>query len=37
VLNIAHKRTALPQTEALFIGAFENLSSEYPTIALGIE
>src|ERR1700756_700892 len=34
VLHIAHKRTALPQTEALFIGAFEKLSSEYPTITL---
>jgi hypothetical protein len=32
VLHIAHKRTALPQTEGLFIGAFEKLSSEYPTI-----
>jgi 3-isopropylmalate dehydrogenase len=34
VLHIAHKRTALPQTEGLFIGAFEKLSSEYPTITL---
>ena len=34
VLHIAHKRTALPQTEALFIGAFEKLRSEYPTITL---
>jgi isocitrate/isopropylmalate dehydrogenase len=34
LLHIAHKRTALPQTEALFIGAFEKLKSEYPTIAL---
>ena len=34
VLHIAHKRTALPQTEALFIGAFEKLSFEYPTITL---
>ena len=36
VLHIAHKRTALPQTEALFIGAFEKLSSEYPTIMLNL-
>jgi 3-isopropylmalate dehydrogenase len=34
VLHIAHKRTALPQTEGLFIGAFEKLSCEYPTITL---
>src|SRR5215472_7103414 len=34
VLHIAHKRTALPQTEALFIGAFEKLGSEYQTITL---
>src|ERR1700736_2862935 len=34
LLHIAHKRTALPQTEDLFIGAFERLKSEYPTIAL---
>src|SRR5215470_273428 len=34
VLHIAHKRTALPQTEGLFIGAFEKLSSDYPTITL---
>ena len=33
-LHIAHKRTALPQTEALFIGAFEKIRSEYPTITL---
>jgi 3-isopropylmalate dehydrogenase len=36
VLHIAHKRTALPQTEGLFIGAFEKLSSEYPTIMLNL-
>src|SRR3984893_17326889 len=34
VLHIAHKRTALPQTEGLFIGAFEKLGCEYPTITL---
>jgi isocitrate/isopropylmalate dehydrogenase len=36
VLHIAHKRTALPQTEGLFIVAFEKLSSEYPTIMLNL-
>jgi isocitrate/isopropylmalate dehydrogenase len=34
VQGTGHKRTALPQTEALFIGAFEKLGSEYPTITL---
>jgi 3-isopropylmalate dehydrogenase len=34
MLHIAHKRTALPQTEAVFIGAFERLKPDYPTIAL---
>jgi 3-isopropylmalate dehydrogenase len=33
-ISIAHKRTALPQTESLFIGAFERLSDEYPNIKL---
>src|SRR5215468_5046001 len=33
-LAVIHKRTALPQTEGLFIGAFERLRSEYPNIAL---
>jgi 3-isopropylmalate dehydrogenase len=36
LLHVAHKRTALPQTEGLFIGAFEKLKSEYPTIALNL-
>ena len=34
LLHIAHKRTAMPQTEGLFIGSFEKLASEYPTIML---
>ncbi len=34
--HIAHKRTALPQTEGLFIGAFEKLSCGYPTITLNL-
>jgi 3-isopropylmalate dehydrogenase len=34
VLHVAHKRTALPQTEGLFIGAFEKLMHEYPGITL---
>ena len=33
-LAVVHKRTALPQTEGLFIGAFERLHPEYPNIAL---
>jgi 3-isopropylmalate dehydrogenase len=33
-LTIVHKRTALPQTEGLFIGAFERLERRYPAIAL---
>jgi isocitrate/isopropylmalate dehydrogenase len=31
---VIHKRTALPQTEGLFIGAFEKLHPEYPNIEL---
>jgi 3-isopropylmalate dehydrogenase len=31
-LAVIHKRTALPQTEGLFIGAFERLRPEYPNI-----
>ena len=31
-----HKRTALPQTEGLFIGAFERLHPEYPNIELDL-
>ncbi len=33
-LAIVHKRTALPQTEGLFIGAFEKLKDRYPSVAL---
>jgi hypothetical protein len=33
-LAVVHKRTALPQTEGLFIGAFERLHPEYPNIQL---
>jgi hypothetical protein len=33
-LAVIHKRTALPQTEGLFIGAFEKLHPEYPNIEL---
>jgi hypothetical protein len=31
---VIHKRTALPQTEGLFIGAFERLHPEYRNIQL---
>ena len=31
-LSILHKRTALPQTEGLFIGAFERLKDEFPKV-----
>jgi 3-isopropylmalate dehydrogenase len=31
---LVHKRTALPQTEGLFIQAFEKLKAEFPGIAL---
>lgn len=33
-LAIVHKRTALPQTDGLFIGAFEKLKSQYQNIAI---
>lgn len=33
-LAVVHKRTALPQTEALFIGAFERLQNKYKKIKL---
>lgn len=33
-LALVHKRTALPQTEGLFLGAFEALQPRYPQIAL---
>jgi len=31
---VVHKRTALPQTEGIFIGAFERLHPEFPNIQL---
>jgi len=31
---IAHKRTALPQTEGLFISAFEKIKPEFPDVAI---
>lgn len=31
---VIHKRTALPQTEGLFIGAFEALRSRFPRVSL---
>jgi 3-isopropylmalate dehydrogenase len=31
---LVHKRTALPQTEGIFIGAFERLQSEFKRVAL---
>ena len=33
-LAIVHKRTALPQTDGLFIGAFEKLKDRYRTVAI---
>ncbi len=33
-ISLAHKRTALPQTEGVFIGAFERIKGEYPGIDL---
>lgn len=33
-LAVVHKRTALPQTEGLFVGAFEQLARRYRGIAL---
>ena len=33
-LAIVHKRTALPQTDGLFIGAFERLKNQYRKIAI---
>jgi 3-isopropylmalate dehydrogenase len=35
-ISIVHKRTALPQTEGLFIGAFERLSDEFKDIKLNL-
>ena len=36
VLHIAHKRTALPRTEGLVIGAFEKIQHEYPGVKLNL-
>jgi len=33
-IHVVHKRTALPQTDGIFIGAFERLHNEYPRVAL---
>lgn len=33
-LSIAHKRTALPQTEGLFIGAFEQIADQFKSVKL---
>src|SRR5262249_41838880 len=33
-LHVAHKRTAMPQTEGLFIGAFEKLQPQFPSVTL---
>jgi 3-isopropylmalate dehydrogenase len=35
-LHVVHKRTALPQTEGLFIGAFEALKGEFPDLELNL-
>lgn len=35
-LHVVHKRTAMPQTESLFIGAFEELEPEFPDVALNL-
>jgi 3-isopropylmalate dehydrogenase len=35
-LHVVHKRTALPQTEGLFIGAFEALQGEFPGVELNL-
>jgi 3-isopropylmalate dehydrogenase len=35
-LHVVHKRTALPQTEALFIGAFEALVPQFPDVELDL-
>lgn len=33
-IAVVHKRTALPQTEGLFVGAFDRLKKRYPRIAV---
>lgn len=35
-LHVVHKRTALPQTEGLFIGAFEALMPQFPDVDLNL-
>ncbi len=35
-LHVVHKRTAMPQTEGLFIGAFEALQQEFPDVELNL-
>jgi 3-isopropylmalate dehydrogenase len=35
-LHVVHKRTALPQTEGLFIGEFEALRAEFPKVELNL-
>jgi len=35
-LHVAHKRTAMPQTEGLVIGAFEKLQPEFPQVELNL-
>lgn len=35
-LHVVHKRTAMPQTEGLFIGAFEELKSAFPNVELNL-
>lgn len=35
-LHVVHKRTAMPQTEGLFIGAFEELKPEFPDVELNL-
>ena len=33
-ISVVHKRTALPQTDGIFIGAFERLQRDYKSIAI---
>jgi len=33
-ISVVHKRTALPQTDGIFIAAFERLQKDYPRIAV---
>jgi 3-isopropylmalate dehydrogenase len=35
-LALVHKRTALPQTEGVFLGAFEALQAHYPQVAVDL-